>query len=390
MEVPPIEQARLGRAAGTYSQSLQFNTLQGLSTLPAGLQSVSEETAIVVIRGVGVPELSLLASGISSGVSGSLQVNASTVNVQIPTNAPVSFFEAYGDTAPSLYNRSPIVYSHEMTVGADNCYSIASTVVNGIVKIGVPLRIDHSMISRVLDSTVLKKNAAQASAVNQVSSTLFPDVGVVPKKRSFTLNETINSNEQVVVLKNESTLVNVSGNGIFTGPARVLNIPNMNHINLTEVPSTQPVPGYQVVVVLLKFSAQTGMFLEFLPDPPSTLQAERLPAEYTGIWVCTIMYAETPANTIPFRPTLIFGETINPRAAVFTGLIGNHIFASVSGIAAVPDGDYPVTYSLPVPALMSEEKWKEIVSSQNSAAETDVRRIEFLPVTRGLKRQRND
>lgn len=381
MEVPPVEQARAGRAAGSYGQTLQFNTLQGVSVLPAGLQSVSEETALVVIRGVGVPDVVLLGSGTTTGVAVSTTLSGNVVDVTIPGNSAVSFYEAKGDTSPALYNKSPLVFSHEMTVGADNCYSVNSTVVNGTIRIGIPLRIDHQMISRVVDSTVLKKNSGQGPAIHQVTTTLNPDVGIVPQKRFFAFKDEVLPTDQVVVLKNDDSSVTVSGGGIFSS-VKYLTVPFVNHINLTEVPSVQDVPGYTTVVVLLKFSAETGLSLEVLPNPPTTLQASRLPSEYHGIWICSIMFATSELQSIPFNPTLIYGETLNPRAAVFSGLVGNHIFATVSGVASVPDGDVPITYSLPVPKLMSENSWKTIVNMQNNADDTETCRIKFSRKTR--------
>lgn len=376
MIVPPVERTKCGYATGTYSQTFSFDTLQGLP--PSGsLRSVASETALVVLRGIGVPQVMLLANGTTSGLQATQTFDEGDLTVKIAANSKISFIETIAATEPAFYTQSPAPYSHELSLGADNCYTTNSTVVNGTIKLGVPLKIDDEMISRVVDTTVLKKNSDQAPAICLVRTTLNPDVCVSPSKRVYEASPT--SEQSLFVVKNENPIVEISGTGVFASTIGEVIIPKQSHINLTEVPTIVVPTGFAAIVVLLKYAGT--LYLEFLDNPPGSLQGSRLPEAYNGVWVCTIVYAKGTTSPLSFIPTLFYGETINPRAATFAGLIGNRIYATAVGVAAVPDAQSTVAYSLPPPKLMSKEEWELIIQEQNDP-QSSTRRVEFVSAYR--------
>lgn len=376
MLVPCVEKTKCGYATGTYSQTFSFDTLQGLPPTGA-IRSVVSETALVVLRGLGVPQVMLLANGTTSGVQISKTFDEGDLTVKISAGSKISFIETIAATEPSFYTQSPASYSHELSLGADNCYTNNSTVVNGTIKLGVPMKIDDEMISRVVDTTVLKKNSDQAPAICLVRTTMNPDVCVTPSKRIYEASPT--AEQLLFVIKNENPLIEITGSGVFANNVGEVIIPKQSHINLTEIPTVEVPAGFAAIVVLLKYAGI--LYLEILENPPGSLQGSRLPEAYNGIWVCTILYARGSTGAKSFIPTLFYGETINARAAVFAGLVGNRIYGTATGVAAVPDAQSTVAYSLPPPKLMPREDWELIIQEQNDP-QSSTRRIEFVSAYR--------
>ena len=384
-----------GNPVATFQLYSSVQSLQGASLFPAGIQTVNCDAVLMIPRSVGTPNIWTMAFAISSGSTTTFQLGDGALTATIPSGGKIAFITAEARADPALVDQTLSVIELDLLVGADNVYSVGSTVVSGFVRTGVPNMTSWDIVTRIQQDTASKKDVDAKQAYYNVLMTLTPDQACSQNVRVFSATVSPVIGADVIVVVNDDSPLSISGTLAFGSIPHYIRLSTPNRVPLTEIPTIICPEGYAAVAITLSYSAQTGVILNLVENPPPSMQGAKLPYEQYGgqVWLGTVMRKTSNTAASSQFVSVMVSNTFGVRVAVFQNLNQNVIFCqSQQASAVVSDGEIATAYSIPKIAMaMDPTAWWKIAQKYNDPQNHEYKRIKFVDskVTT-MKRVRED
>lgn len=358
-----------------YAFDGKWNSLQGVTPLPAGLSSVSKEYVAVIPRNqvdirfyiwcrLSVQQQVFQIPGtIQVPAVQTLTLNVAMSGVEIPLQA------MRVSTTPYNVVTSPGVSTMCGKVIVSNTLATFDGTVRGVTKSGTIMNFAGDLSTNIRASCPIAKNFSEVTSACDTNFDLAPDAMQPPNMKYISVTTLVPNLMNIIM---NPRFVGVVGLA-FTQPTNQVTFVSKDLVPYCSYPYLDVAdPTMCVLMLIAKFTLSNGVTFELVSQPIQSYGDMRPVEQEDGVWVATLCYstntAVSPAALVQWRPTMQISTYGNIRLMEYSGLNLNVISVSGSGVAAAPVGDtVQMVYSSRYRQAMDPEKEWRLMSQSNSA-----------------------